>query len=729
MQWDAAAAQGPNEARKFASEQISTWVRASGGSGTDAEAQTVRSAVESLILKAAVGELAKEKSLARLRDTQVNSSIETLQERLGAVGGALLSFTAESNRQFSEIADSQQQIAGELQKMREGLEDATQVARESQGKVLDITHDVGFLARFMFSGMSISEQKAALQNGFMEKLSTAERGKLVKKMELLEQRQKLEEKVAAALNGAQTLLSVGEQLGINPKAIAQGREIVSKASAITNLVGSIASGNWIETLNGIGQLFGAQQGPSVADLRHDEIMKGLGALQQGQEELVKGQQALMEGQKVLLEYAQASVEMSQAILDNQKRSFEAMVQLSDQMATYHQEVLSRLDILEREFVINRELVRAIGRSNISKCNSFLSTRARFDSFSKQTREFDSASERREHLNEYRPEFLSCVTGLDDLLKSGGNFNSYLAAASYSDAAKGINHLVNDIYIPSLEMVRGLESANPGLLRSLALPATHLLFMDEHLAALNGEADRNALVLPYSGSDLKSLISSEVLTSVVEELFEVLPYLDVVDFSEHGEFPSLMSLLAGNGRRSDPKRPRDLLESALEKINLAIAQESLIAGQGLLPQLHATMNTGAVIDSRPEAKLLAANPLLAMNYLVYAAGHLLKANHRSLYSYEAARNFKLDDRYLREVLGTAWKYSQKDGKWGVTLGGKWTALPDGAALAEDRIEYRSSMNRLIELRARISSQLAELDLLRQDARNRTGAMRGLLLGAQ
>jgi hypothetical protein len=232
-EWDAAAAKGPEEAKRFASDKIGTWVRAAGDSGSDRDAQMVRSAVESLVLKAAVGEIAKEKSLSRLRDARVDTSIEAIGERLGAVGTALLNFSAESNRQFSEIAEVQQQITGELQKMQLGLEDVTQVVRDTQSKALDITHDVGFLTEFMFSGMSLSEQKAALQNGFIPKLSTSERNKLVKKMELLEHRQKLEEKVAAALNGAQTLLSLGEKLGVNPKVIAQGKDIVSKASTVT----------------------------------------------------------------------------------------------------------------------------------------------------------------------------------------------------------------------------------------------------------------------------------------------------------------------------------------------------------------------------------------------------------------------------------------------------------------------------------------------------------------
>src|SRR5205823_3473221 len=109
-------------------------------------------------------------------------------------------------------------------------------------------------------------------------------------------------------------------------------------------------------------LFGGG-GRDIAAERHNEIMNKLDQLARGQQE-IKGMIADLGKQLVQVQ-------------ENQKKIYEAIAHVSDQIEANHREEMEQLANLDEHVLYNRKLIRADPERSLSKCPAFLRNRGEF----------------------------------------------------------------------------------------------------------------------------------------------------------------------------------------------------------------------------------------------------------------------------------------------------------------------------------------------------------------
>ena len=713
-EWDALTEKSPEEARAFVLKQVSSWSNAAGAN----RSPVIQAAMDSILLKTTLGELAHEKSLNRLRNADIKEDQAQLLQRIQAVSGALTGYASETNHLLEEVVQSQGELATQLEGFMENISTLQTDASHTRKTLDEANSKLNFLSQFLFSRMNTAEQRAAIEGGVIEGIPEKDRLEQLTKLDSISKREKLERDLGELLNGAQALIHLGQTFGVKPQVISEAQRIVSLTSSATSVAGALATGNWLEAANEIGRLFG-MNAPDVGQSRHREVMNALGALSEGQE-------ALYEGQQVLLSHAQASIELEKQILENQGRTLQGLVNLSEQIQEGHLQVLKQIDYLRQDARISQGMMREIGLEKFRGCARFLQSREQVSGYIRFKQAFANSQARRAHFNEYLPEFRGCVEGIEGLLQESNQTHSYLTLESHGQIV-GAGKLIEKQFNPTFSLTSELLGNSRGYRKGLLLPLQKTHALDSSTSDRNEELDAIRTPTPFSDQQLSQLLATDLLKELTSHLLEVLPYLDLVEFHQESKLPSLHQILSGTGVKRSVTRPERLLNSALKHVNLAIAQESLMAGSGLLSRLNQEWNEKSDLAARPCQDssspgdincVLAHNPTLTRNLVLFSVGAALRKRSHSIYSYEFMRHFHSDPQKLREFLGNGWNFEFQDGEWQVVIAGQRQTLPSALELHEDRMLYRSEMTEMIQLRSALANRIAEIQMMRseQDQRN-------------
>ena len=143
----------------------------------------------------------------------------------------------------------------------------------------------------------------------------------------------------------------------------------------------------------------------------------------------------------------------------------------------------------------------------------------------------------------------------------------------------------------------------------------------------------------------------------------------------------------------------ILKDALVRVEVGIFQANLIAGSGLLPMLY----------KKKEHALLAPNPLLAHNYIIYAIHEICREKSSSVRDYGLAYHSQNIPELLQNLLGTDWNFiwDEQENKWMVEFADWYPPipLPTPAEVLEGTLTKHPQMEELYQIRRKILHELA------------------------
>lgn len=546
----------------------------------------------------------------QLQIDEINTNISKLSQ-------FTYKFAEESNKRFDVLVKSQEQLNARV--------DAFYNEYKTDKKALDFMQD------FLYAKMNTTEKIRALNAGLLSDLSDKDRNMLKQELVLEEQKEKVINTAKDYLNSAAISIKILGDLGFGDSKLVQDiSKAVNIGQAAVSAVAAYTSGNYLGAISSITGLFGSK-GDDAAAQRHKQIMQRfdridatLNRIEVRMDQLLKTQQQMLTLQ----------VETFQKILD-----------LSDKIDVQHNEVMQKLTDIENALYVNRQLITNEWEG---KCQACLQTISRLEMDIDEGILPQHRKLKTEYVNLKEGSFKKCEEYINTYVfyQDRASFNpDFNLTSSITDAKLAaaynkldtINKLSFGLLFNYTKPVGNLKS-NSSFIYSLFFPSTSI---DE----LNKKINADSILLPSNFYPVKPEIFSNIIKPEVSE--------------RHGRVVRNISFLIGltgsnreliswnNFTSETPPDHRNAiyeLENALRLNNVAIAQQSILAGEILLPILFNETysykaGNGDTAKYRLCASLLDQNELLAANYANYFVGTYLQKTNRSSIQYGFAFNSK------------------------------------------------------------------------------------------
>lgn len=643
--------------------------------------------------------------------------IQKQAENVGNMGKTLVKYQEESNKRFDDLQTSVSNINKNLKDLSE------QVGENAEG--------IAFMKEFMYGKMTPQEQLSALRSG---KIQLKDQKAAIKAKEILVQRIELTKKVNTFLNGTQVLAGIASDLGIlKPEMAAKVNQAVAVGSAVFNGAMSIMSGNYLGALQNLGSLIGAfkKKGPDVATKRHQQIMKRLAALQKGQQQIMKNQQKLFEGQ--------------QKIMELQVKTFNTIIKFAEEVDKKFRLVIIKLAEIHHDILVNRRLIVEIMNEDIDAGELFLLDRYHEEDFDPQSRMFVSYEAMQSFFESNVDNFQRGVKALEDVRTIRGKVDSRLLLETYKNkpqknaedgevTSTNIGDFINKVYIPTFSLTQ-LAGDKSEILGKLLTPVREV----EHVVSkmkFHMKEDHDERLLHFVATNLDKPLSTDAVLKIFEFLIESQVYMQLVDHM--GSPDGLMSPEEAQTQRRMRTRGRSRLREAMHIVDLAIAQQSLLAGEPFYPVIAEKISEAAAVDDAKGHDLayslvseaLSRNGLLRRNFIMHFAHQAtyVDQNDGSIL-YASALKYEETSDALQRYFGKDFdfEYSQKDQEkglcpWSLVLpkyrNGKKTEkdgviklrLPTSDELMAGKMEYQNDMSELLGLRDRMVDAMLSYDMI-------------------
>ena len=577
--------------------------------------------------------------------------------------------------------------------------------------------------------------------------------------EALLQNLQIQERVAEVAGAAQDYRSLAQStVSILATTGVVEADDANAAMDVANLAGGavvagigLYTGNPVAIMAGISGLVssaarlfgGASDGPTV----HEQLLEGQRRLLEGQRQIVAGLR------EVHQEVVQSRVALLNSVSVLDRRVMSRFADLSGSIGRLRSEIGQVAGMTDRFSEV---------RDRLYACQDFLNRRndrayggfERFEPFPREVLgfavgEFTTWRGLVAHYRANEEDWQRCWTGMRRLFArrqvSDQVHDIFLLAASPS--ADG-GTLLTSYVGPGLEpmmrfMVRHYQVApgtggematfcallNPTLGYEGLGSRGHTAFGAESCAE---EGSINAFSQLFGGAGRlvpeRWLLSPDALLYTVVMMLEVLPYYQLIN--EDGGIAG-----AGEVAYGVPRRPREIetevVETAYRLTNMAIAQQTLLAGDIFLPVIHRYLFSPDVRadDRAAMVAVLRHNPVVAQNYLVMQLRRELELRsglggfseklgiYREVRELRATgRNVARSDRLgFDNLLGSYWQFSEAQNAVVLEVEGEFdderllVQLPSAGAIQRRAYSTLREYAELLRLRVMIMDHVMRNDL--------------------
>jgi hypothetical protein len=513
------------------------------------------------------------------------------------------------------------------------------------------SRDIEFLQKFMFERMNPTEQITALENGMFSGMTEAERARQITKIELVKQKQDLINSVGDFGQGAASVARIAERLHVDPNVVSSIQQSAQIASAAQTAISGILSGGmgYLAAADVVsGLVFG--KGPDAGTQRHAEIMSALGEIKQG-----------------IAEIEGMLVQMGKQ-LDDIKRlqitTYQAIVTVSKQIEENHKELMHELSRTRDDLVPIQSIVNEILFKKIEACGT-LKVRLEAQGWSR-----DKAIEYSMFRSTFREHGNDCLSGLKDIIRDPFSASTYDLRHWKGDPDSQTDNFIKNVSKPMRTFQeQWVLATNPSVYaKAYGMPVTDIRALRHKRDSLFGS---NPPVYDTFLSDkptptilelLGVSLSPQTIDRHVRYLIFAHPFFEMREALEYADPKQLLSL----GMTSI--EGRELLLSALALVEVAVAQQNMLAGDVALLDMTRIWREGTkprepnesdpVFAKRTRAwedlkKLLAANGTLERNLILTMVSEAIRATGRTFSGnaliYGMAYNMDGDPSYLRALL--------------------------------------------------------------------------------
>lgn len=591
---------------------------------------------------------------ARQEFTQ--GQIDQLKSQHANLAKFQIQFAKQTNANFNAVFNEQKKIWDNINGIKNNVARNTEDIAKARS-----ANDA--IRNFMMGKMTLDEQEQAIDSGLYPDLDPKDKQALKESINI--QKNSLPRQLEKVLNYASDFEKLGTKLGFSSEQLKPVSDAIKYGAAAVNIAGSITTGNYFAAVMQVADLFGGG-GMDPAAARHAEMMGALSAIMETQRQILK---ELREG--------------FTAVLKNQKLMMDMIVQLSQQINRQHEEIMAKLTGIESLVWANLALTQFSVNKDIGKCRTLLGA----PYVTKEKYEFENGRFKRYEgletlLNDRRADVTDCFKGIRDNFDTGLETpKPFPWVPSAEELKYGVN-LQHNIYDKLFEFADA--QTTPNYRWALLSPSDTFTALHNKINFFSQqppETPDSPYTFNYDKS-LSQLIDVGELKRQVQLLIAVMPWYEVYNL-EAGRAFTLDEILSGKSTDLLP-----FLNQALNFIDVAIAQHTLISGDILLPALYNFHPKADKPEVLPKGKdteddfladltatwsgsedyfknLLLLSPVLAQNYVSYAIARdlyesLSKGVNRSQ-EYRWA-SLDTDDTRFKAILRTKkWKlnYAVKD----------------------------------------------------------------------
>lgn len=605
--------------------------------------------------------------------------------------------------------------------------EAVQLGIENLKISKSIDNKVTFLQNFAFSRMTPEEQISALNSGILDpNISTEKKVFLLKQLEAEVKRKELNNTIGSYLNGANELVGIARNLGLNPKVVSDLQTGVNIGNAAFNAFQAFQSGNLLGAAGAVASIFGLG-GRDIALERHQEIMKAFDQVF-GELDEIKGElRDLKQGQ--------------QYILENQQKTYDALITINKQINDNQKTILDELDHLQNHITYNRQLILDWVKNGWLKCNEMVyqgSGRFRKEIINTQKniipsfKEIDKLCRTEWNANNNIDICFDLVSRISD---DEGVFNVSLFDVRNgqldTDSTNKIDFYINNVFIAATQILgegKDFENSESQRYSSLFTPMTTVKSLDLKLISMktNNIDISNMYTKASFIPNFKIYLWYEAVEKYTNYILNIYYYRTVIDRQKQRPHSKedLKEALPLAGYKD--------LQKCLNLVEFSIAQQNLLAGDVLLPLLYSKVTKTDSINSISNArylKMLNNNQILATNFLMYSINQEIK--ERSSYlSYAASFDSELPD-MLQMNFNHIWNlYFTKEEStetldekvitipkgWSVKLGNYYYSLPTPKDLQEGSLVYNIELQKLLSLKQNLIEELQTFEVYNDLSQN-------------
>ena len=552
--------------------------------------------------------------------------IDNVNARISKLSQFTYRFAAESDRRFDNLMQSQLQLNTKVEQFYK--------AYQTDKKALDFMQD------YLYSKMNTTEKIQALQSGLLSNLPASERKMITDELVLEQEKEKVLNTAKDFLNTAAISMKILGDLGLGDSQLAQDiSQGINIGQTAVTAVAAFTSGNYLECISSITGLFG-KKGDDAAAQRHKQIMQRFDRIDATLDRIESKMDILLEGQKKIFEL--------------QVSTFNKLLDLSDKIDEQHNAVMSRLSTIEHALYENRKLIMDAWEA---KCQACLQTIRRLEMNIDQNILPTPEKLKAAYPNLKQGYFQKCEDYIntyvfyDDQPSFNPDFNltSFIDNVNIATAYRKldtINKVSFNLLFGYNKPVEKIKTPDQ-LLLSLFFPSASISELNQKI-----QADT---ILFNTGlyPTMPGLFSNVIKPEVSERHGYVVRNIGFLQSLTDGD----RNLISWNQFTSEnPPGQRDAryeLENAMRLNNVAIAQQSILAGDILLPLIfkesynyHA--GTGDTLRFKVCESLLTMNELLAYNYTNYFISTYLSRSNQSEMQYAYAFNSR-DSLVMSQVI--------------------------------------------------------------------------------
>jgi hypothetical protein len=423
------------------------------------------------------------------------------------------------------------------------------------------------------------------------------------------------------------------------------------------------------------------------------------------------------------------------VIESQKKMLEIQVEtvkmiknLALMIDDYHQKEMMALANLRDFQLVNLEISKSELNSDIRQCENLINFKLKDHNITTASLDLEKYYANFKSYNDLKilvkssgeNNFSRCQNAIVDVFGSATINESKILAIYNSSENDNLYAFQRDIYQP-LNQLLHFFATEAGLNRQiLHLPLKDISNLDTklyQLAAQNlGEVYNDSI--PYN---LDQLISTKTLERYLSSYLILYPLLELDKSDWALPISDLIDTYYANNQGSG-SRGYFFMKNALDLIHSAIAQESTLAGESLIPYIYKTIGNellaGAKISQNlngfegDSSKLLSSirsNKLLMKNYLKYT---VLK-NINILYNidgYKTAFEQTTDAKRLLPFLtnkNANITIVRNENSWAISMDNTIVNLPTPEEIKNNLVTYSENMERLLRMQESVISALVKL----------------------
>jgi hypothetical protein len=543
------------------------------------------------------------------------------------------------------------------------------------------TRDLDFIKSFLYDKMNPREKLDFIDRGYLDHLSAVDREKEIQKLELLEAQEAFLHGAKGYLSDAQHIVTIAKNLGIEGRLLERAQQGVNLLNSGLNVFQQFSGGNYLGAVASLTGIFGGRgTDPTLARLINlDKSMNNilasqrymitqLNSIQAGINELVRGQEVLY----------QTLIQVEHTVTDQYNRLQTGIQQLHRDVL-YNRKQLHYYASEQRIFSVRNQLQQNtndvqfdIEHGTVPNYYAFRShlyhslksglagyERDLTDVFTVLQDQRLAELERTNRLFSLPQHFK--VTEFNSTTDSLRDYNKqsvynyldckFLLQRHLSEVSEDkANSLIVSLYFPTLSTEQ-LKSKHNIEGRPIGTPDSKIT---RYLNYMKAECSPRIHVESPENNNLlepRYLIEASYTALNFFTLYYYLDYrLDLLSEADAKRGANIA------GEKTE------LLSDAQFLLNIAVAQQNLLAGDIIIPYMYSVMSKGIVYPAASDTtdrsavrrvclRLLERNELLRYNFFKYYFTQRIKERKRGLSNYSLGLSYP-NTSFMHNILHTS-----------------------------------------------------------------------------